>query len=335
MSQKNLYPLLFEPVLKDYIWGGRNLAQRLGRDLPAGTDIAESWDIAAHPSGDVVVRNGSYRGQQLSRLYEKLGVDLVGTRPEWANERQRFPLLIKLLDANRKLSVQVHPDDDYAHKHEGGELGKSEMWVVLHAEDDASIILGVKAGASRDEFGKAVSSGTLERLLHEVPVHSGDFICVPSGSLHAILGGLLIAEIQQNSDVTYRVYDWNRLGKDGKPRPLHIEKALDVINFEQVEPDLPLPASIGDADGVRRWELCTNQYFTVERLALDDGARFTGNCNGRTLEIWGCISGKATINGGDHEISIPSVTFSLLPAAMGPFAVEAQGACTLLRTYLR
>lgn len=335
MNEQKLYPLLLQPVLKDYIWGGRNLARRLGRELPDGTDIAESWDIAAHPNGDVAVRNGAFQGQRLSQLYEELGVDLVGTEAGWANKRQRFPLLIKLLDANRKLSVQVHPDDTYAQEHEGGELGKSEMWVVLHAEEDASIILGVKEGTDRDEFGAAVESGTLEPLLHEIPVRSGDFICVPSGSLHAILGGLLIAEIQQNSDVTYRVYDWNRLGKDGKPRSLHIDKALDVINFEQVEPDLPAPKKISDSAGVSRWGLCTNQYFTVERLELDDGARFTGTCDGRTLEIWGCISGKAMVGGGNDEVSIPSVTFTLLPASMGPFTIEAQGTCTLLRTYLR
>lgn len=335
MNKHKLYPLLFQPVLKDYIWGGRNLARRLGRELPGGTDIAESWDIAAHPNGDVKVHNGAFQGYRLSQLYEELGDDLVGTEAAWANERQRFPLLIKLLDANRKLSVQVHPDDAYAQEHEGGELGKSEMWVILHAEKDASILLGVEEGADRDGFGAAVESGALEPLLHEIPVRSGDFICVPSGSLHAILGGLLIAEIQQNSDVTYRVYDWNRLGKDGKPRPLHIDKALDVINFDQVEPDLPAPKEISDAAGVSRWELCTNPYFTVERLELDDGAGFSGTCDGRTLEIWGCISGEAAVGGGDDEVSIPSVTFTLLPASMGPFTIEARGACTLLRTYLR
>lgn len=335
MNHHNLYALLFDPVLKDYIWGGRNLARRLGRELPSGVDVAESWEISAHPNGDVTVLNGPYQGQSLSQLYENLGLDLVGARATWATQRQRFPLLIKLLDANRRLSVQVHPGDDYAQEHEGGELGKSEMWVVLHAEDDASIILGVKEGTTPGKFRQAIDSGALEPLLHEIPLRTGDFVCVPSGSLHAILGGLLIAEIQQNSDVTYRVYDWNRLGKDGEPRPLHVDRALDVINFDQVEPDLPTPRPVVAPAGLQRWELCSNKYFTVERLRFDDGAAFAGTCDGSTLEIWGCIEGSGEIEGGDRAVSLPAVTFSLLPAAMGTFTVRARGACTFLRAYLR
>jgi mannose-6-phosphate isomerase len=325
---------LFEPVLKDYIWGGRNLETRLGRQLPEGKEIAESWEIAAHDNGDVVVRNGPLQGTTLSELNERMGEALTGTRAKWAQKREKFPLLIKLLDANRELSVQVHPGDEYAQRNEGGELGKTEMWVVLHATDDAAVILGVKEGADQEKFRQAIEAGTLEQYLHRIPVQTGDFVCVPSGSLHAILGGLLIAEIQQNSDVTYRVYDWNRVGDDGKPRPLHVEQALDVINFNQVEPHLPQPREIVQLDGITRSQLCLTDYFSVERVEIMPGSTFEGNCDGETLEIWGTIEGQARLNGDFPQCALPAVQFALLPANMGQFRLDSTGGATLLRTTL-
>ena len=329
-----LYPLLFEPVLKDYIWGGRNLETRLGRDLPSEKEIAESWEIAAHANGDVVVRNGPLAGNTLSWLHEKYGLQLIGRYGQWAHDRNKFPLLVKLLDANRKLSVQVHPDDDYALQHEGNELGKSEMWVVLHAESDASIILGVRPGATRQKLENAIQSNRLEAFLHEVPVKTGDSICLPAGTLHAILGGLIIAEIQQNSDTTYRVYDWGRLGHDGKPRPLHVEKALEVINFDQVAPDLPTPTLLSEENGVLRWQLCHTPYFTVERINMEAGSTFANACDGRTLHIWGTVEGRAAVDGGGRREDLSAVTFTLLPAAMGNYTITAGENSTLLLAYL-
>lgn len=327
MGQNGLYPLLFEPVLKDYIWGGRNLETKLGRPLPAG-QIAESWEIAGHEDGTTVVANGRFAGMPLTDLQQQLGLDLIGSRNAWAHERGKFPLLIKLLDANTQLSVQVHPDDDYALAHEGNELGKTEMWMVLHAAPDATIILGVKTGTTPAAFRQAIENGRLEPHLHHIPVQTGDAICVPAGSLHAIMGGLLIAEIQQNSNTTYRVYDWNRL-QNGQPRPLHVDQALDVINFAQVEPSLPTPTPIADGDGVRRTQLCANRYFVTERVEMQPGAQFAGACHGRSLEIWGAVQGNARIN----ETPLAAVQFTLLPASMGDFTVQAETAVTLLRTY--
>ena len=333
-AEQRLYPLLFTPVLKDYIWGGRNLETRLDRHLPPGAEIAESWEIAAHANGDVVVKNGPLAGTTLSSLHEKYGLRLIGRYGEWAQNRSKFPLLVKLLDANRKLSVQVHPDDDYALQHEGNELGKSEMWVVLHAETDASIILGLQPGATRKKIENAIHAGSLEDFLHELPVKSGDFICLPAGTLHAILGGLIIAEIQQNSDTTYRVYDWERVGHDGKPRPLHVDKALDVINFDQIAPRLPSPQLLHEENGVTRWRLCHTPYFIVERLHLDAGITFHNTCDGRTLHIWGAIEGAATVEGGGQQVDLPAVTFTLLPAALGDYTITARENCTLLYTHL-
>jgi mannose-6-phosphate isomerase len=326
-SAHELYPLLFAPVLKDYVWGGRNLEHLLGRNLPEGR-VAESWEIAAHKDGASIVTNGSFAGMTLTSVHEMLGLDLVGRHNAWAQERGKFPLLVKLLDAQDKLSVQVHPDDAYALAHEGNELGKTEMWVVLHAEPDAEIILGVCRGATKEKFRRAIADGALERYLHSIPVRAGDFVCVPSRSLHAILGGVLIAEIQQNSNTTYRVYDWNRSG--GAARPLHIEKALDVINFAMVEPLLPTPQLIFESDGINRSRLCRNQYFTTERITLTSGAEFVGDLDGDTLEIWGVIKGRIVING----VELEATQFALLPAVLGPYRVATATGAICLRTYV-
>jgi len=324
----DLYPLLFEPVLKDYIWGGRNL-EILGRKLPPEGIIAESWEIAGHRDGNTHVANGYLSGLSLTDIHAMLGLNLIGTNNEWAEEQNKFPLLIKLLDANRPLSIQVHPNDDYALENEGNELGKTEMWVVLQADLDAEIILGVKAGTTAENFRAAIEDGRLEPFLHHIPVKTGDHVCVPAGSLHAIMGGLIVAEIQQNSNTTYRVYDWNRVGADGNPRPLHVDKALDVINFNQVEPTLSPPKLIDRQNGIERQELCRNRYFVTERLIMETGSTFEGICDGRTLEIWGILEGEAQVN----EETISAVQFILLPAALGPFAIAAQTNSTLLRIY--
>jgi len=328
MTKNELYPLLFEPVLKDYIWGGRNL-EKLGRQLPPEGVIAESWEIAGHEDGTTRVANGRFAGKLLTELHAELGLDLIGSRSAWAQERGKFPLLIKLLDANRPLSVQVHPQDEYALEHEGNELGKTEMWVVLQAEPEAAIILGLSQATTAAEFRTAIESGALEPFLHRIPVQAGDVVCVPSGSVHAILSGLLIAEIQQNSNTTYRVFDWNRT-QNGQARPLHIDKALDVINFQQVQPGLCQPELVAQDGGVTRWQLCHNEYFVTERVKMGEGAEYRGQCDGQSLEIWGVLEGHVTVN----DVAITAVRFTLLPAALGEFTVKANRAATLLRTYV-
>lgn len=324
----DLYPLTFDPVLKDYIWGGRNL-EKLGRTLPDGI-IAESWDIAGHEDGTSVVNNGRFAGKLLTELHQELGLDLIGRNCQWAQDRGKFPLLIKILDANRQLSVQVHPKDDYALEHEGNELGKTEMWVVMDAKPDAKLQLGVKADTTPEQFRQGIEAGNLEPYLHYVPVKAGDHVCVPAGTLHAIMDGIMIAEIQQNSNTTYRVYDWNRIGADGKPRPLHIDKALDVIDFDKAEPSICPPELISDNDGVKRALLCENEYFVTERVEMAAGATFSGNCDGRSLEIWGVLSGSVTVN----DVALTAVQFTLLPAALGAYTITTQADATLLRTYV-
>lgn len=328
-SLTDLYPLLFEPVLKDYIWGGQRLAS-LGRQLPGDGVVAESWEIAAHPDGMTQVANGPYAGKTLQDLLELLGEDLVGTRNDWALLRNKFPLMVKLLDASRNLSVQVHPDDEYALRNEGNELGKHEMWVVLQAEPDAAIIYGLAQSASPADLRRAMEAGNLEPFLHRLPIKAGDHVCVPAGTLHAVLAGAVLAEIQQNSNTTYRVYDWNRLGADGEPRALHVDRALDVIRYDQVGFNLPEARPCETGPGWTCEMLCQNRYFNTERCRMASGAQYQGECDGSTFEIWGVIEGEAEIAG----VALEAVRFILLPAGLGAFTVRASKDATLLRTYV-
>ncbi len=333
-TQNSIYPLTFAPVFRDYIWGGRNLETKLGRQIPDGV-IAESWEISGHPSSPTEVDNGSLAGKSLPDLVTELGLNLVGQRAYPMLKRGKFPLLIKLLDANKPLSVQVHPNDEYANQHENGELGKTEMWYILHAKPDAHLIYGLaKDGISRNEFAEAAKSGQLEPYMHRLPIKTGDAVFIPSGSLHAILDGIIIAEIQQNSDTTYRVYDWNRVGNDGKPRPLHIDKAVDVINFEQVQPTAYPVKLLPSGNGVKREEISACPYFHVERVTFEAGAKFAGQCDGNSFEIWGVMSGGGQINWSGEPLNLSAVRFSLLPAMLGEFEVQATQAGEWLRVYL-
>jgi len=339
MSTDALYPLIFQPVFRDYMWGGRRLEQLYGRRLPPGI-VAESWEISAHPSAPTPVANGPYAGVPLPDLTAQLGDRLLGTRARGTTARDRFPLLVKLLDANRDLSVQVHPDDAYALAHEG-DLGKTEMWYVLHADPGAEIVYGLCPGTTRETLSSALAEGRVEEVLQRVPVRPHDAIHVPAGTVHALLTGLVVAEIQENSDTTYRLYDWGRPGPDGQPRPLHTDKALDVIAFGTPPPGVPLPELLADGGGIRVERLVSCPQFCVERVTLHGGARYPGLCDGATFEIWGTVQGRAVLEApslnqvGLAALPLAAVAWTVLPAEMGAYAFRAeQDACTLLRAYL-
>lgn len=332
MSEPLLYPLTFTPVLRDYLWGGRRLETLFGRSLPPGV-TAESWEISAHPHGSTVADAGYWRGQPLPAIQEALGARLLGARGEWALARRKFPLLVKLLDAWQNLSVQVHPDDAFALVHENGELGKTEMWYALYADPGTELILGLQPGVDRDTLAQAAASGALEPLLRRETVRPGQVFAVPARTVHALCAGAVVAEIQQNSDTTYRIYDWGRLGPDGKPRALHLARALEVIDFSARPPSrapIPLPAG----PGVTRLEVVRNDYFVVEEVTLAPAAYYQGDCDGATLEIWGCVRGQAVIASAGARVGLPAIRFTLLPAALGPFTVTAIGPCVCLRAYL-
>lgn len=330
----NIYPLTFTPVFRDYIWGGRNLETKLGRALPAGI-IAESWDISGHFSSPTKVDNGSLAGKTLPEVLDLLGSELVGSRSQAMLARGKFPLLIKLLDANKRLSVQVHPNDDYANKHENGELGKTEMWYILYAEPGARLIYGLKPGVTPRSFRQSLEAGELESCLYQLPVKAGDAIFIPVGSIHAIMEGILLAEIQQNSDSTYRVYDWNRVGADGQPRPLHIDKAIDVINFELVEPGPYPPQLLEESTGLRREVITACPYFHVEKISFEkEDSSFKGLCDGSTFEIWGTMSGHSQVVWAGQPLDLPAVRFTLLPATLGEFEIKAKTSSVVLRVYV-
>lgn len=229
MNAKSVREMMFlEPVFKETIWGGKKLREEFGYPV-SGEAVGECWGIAAHPNGDVKVKGGVFAGMKLSEVWRE--------HPEVFGHARgdRFPLLTKIIDAQADLSIQVHPDDAYAKENENGSLGKTECWYVLDCPENATLIIGHNA-RSRAEMEQMVRNGEWERFLREVPVKKGDFIQINPGTLHAIKGGFLILESQQNSDVTYRVYDYDRLS-DGKPRPLHIRQSMDVttVPAEAVE----------------------------------------------------------------------------------------------------
>ena len=247
-----------KPIFHDKIWGGRQLQTVFGYDIPEGA-IGECWAISAHPNGDCQIENGPYAGQTLSWLWDNHR-ELFGNC-----EGKEFPLLIKILDAKDDLSIQVHPNDAYAAEHENGSLGKTECWYVLDCEPGATIIVGQRA-KDRAEAAQMIEEGRWSEMLNEVPIHKGDFFQINSGTVHAIKTGTLILETQQSSDVTYRLYDYDRPGTDGKLRPLHIEQSLDCIDFDAQAPTTG-SVTAPEVDGVT--ELESNRIYTVDRVVVD------------------------------------------------------------------
>ncbi len=324
------YPLRFEPVLKSYTWGGRALAERLGRRLPAGP-IAESWEISAHPHGPTPVRDGELTGATLPEVAAAWGRRLLGRRGRGSGGE--FPLLVKLLDCHRWLSVQVHPGDDWARRHVGG-LGKTEMWVVLAAEPGAEILCGLRAGVDREALERAVAGERIDDALHRVPASAGDVFFVPAGTVHALGPGLLVAEIQESSDTTFRLYDWGRRPDGGRPRPLHLAEALEVTDYERVEPGPVAPRRTRDG-AIEREELVRSAQFDVDRLRLPTGASWSAAGDGESCEILGLLEGDARLDwSGGPAIGLAAVEWVLVPSALDGVRLTATGPATALHVRL-
>ena len=252
-----LYPLIFQPIFKERVWGGRELERLYGKKLPPGAVIGESWEISDRPGDASVIANGPLAGKDLRWLMEHHAPEILGGAKPAADGR--FPLLCKILDARDKLSLQVHPPANKA-----AELGgepKTEMWYIADAAPDARFYVGLKRGVTRAEFEKKISDGSVADCFHRVPVRAGDTMFLPSGRVHAIGDGLVIFEIQQNSDTTYRVFDWNRVGLDGKPRELHVAQSLASIDFNDFEPKLVETNNfIADGNLQNRATWCKTRY---------------------------------------------------------------------------
>ncbi len=301
-----LYPLVFEPILQHRIWGGRSLETLYGKNLPPGSQIGESWEISDRPDAVSIISNGSLAGKSLRWLMENHLVELMG-KAEALNGR--FPLLIKILDAREKLSLQVHPPARLAAELNGEP--KTEMWYFAQAEPDAEIFAGLKAGVTEPDFTTKTHDGTVADCFHRIPVRQGDAMFLPSGRVHALGQGMVIFEIQQNSDTTYRVFDWNRIDSEGKTRDLHIEQSLRCIDFEDVEPSLVQVDEPLEVNGVRISTLVDHQVFRVDLVEAQTSATLQYSLD-RPLVV-GVVTGNASIQFGGEQIDLSTGKFSLIP----------------------
>jgi mannose-6-phosphate isomerase len=317
-----LYPLTFQPIFKERIWGGRNLERLYGKSLPARKVIGESWEITDRPSDTSVIANGPLAGKTLRWLMENHAADLLG--PARAANR-RFPLLIKLLDAQEKLSLQVHPPASRAAAL-GGEP-KTEMWYIAAAVPGAELYVGLKRGVTQAEFERRIHEGSVAECFHRVPVRAGDAMFLPSGRVHAIGAGLVIFEIQQNSDTTYRVFDWNRVGLDGQPRELHVAESLASIDFNDFEPALVASAFTGDEITKRRL-LVRDPLFVVEELQMATG--FVARLKPHRMQIIACLTGAVRVEAGGSHVELAPGQFSIVPASLEGVLLRAAATTSLL-----
>jgi mannose-6-phosphate isomerase len=311
-----LYPTLFQPIFKERVWGGRALERLYRKPLPPDVPIGESWEVADRPGDESVIANGPFAGRTLRWLMETHGGDVLGTAVPAAGDR--FPLLCKILDARERLSLQVHPPPRVAH------LGdpKTEMWFIVAAVPGAELFVGLRRGITREAFERAVAGQRCADCFHRIPVHAGDAMFLPSGRVHAIGAGLVIFEIQQNSDTTFRVHDWDRVGLDGKARELHVPQSLESIDFADVEPTLV--DSVPRMDGATsRRALVRDPLFDVDELQMLQPAVLS--IAPGTLRVVAATEGTVTVAGGGVTAPLAAGQFAVLPAAMhgGEIAADA------------
>jgi len=302
-------PLTFHPIFMERIWGGRALESHFGKKLPAGKRIGESWEISDRPEAQSVVRDGPLKGKTLHELWTQHRTEVFGESPKMEHEPgalpDRFPLLIKLLDAQETLSLQVHPPADAAERL-GGEA-KTEFWYVANAEPGAKLYVGLRNTISSNDFRRALAAGEAADHLHVIEVKAGDSMFLPSGRFHAVGGGNLLVEVQQNSDTTYRVFDWNRVDDSGKPRQLHVEQAMACIDFDDVTPQLAEP---------EEERLVRHELFEVQKWDLDETREIVPL--GQFAVVM-CLTGSA----GCAGIKIVPGEFMLVPASLADRAVKS------------
>ena len=319
-----LYPLAFRPLFKERVWGGRNIETLFGKRLPEGKRIGESWEVADRPEEVSIVAQGPLAGHSLRRLLQERSSEIMGSSRLQAG---RFPLLVKILDAQEKLSLQVHPPAKVARKL-GGEP-KTEVWFMADCRPEAALFVGLKADVSRRLFEEKIRSGTVAECFHRISVKRKDAMFLPSGRVHAIGGGNVIFEIQQNSDTTYRVFDWNRLGLDGKPRELHIAHSLESIDFADCEPSL-VGSQLRQVDeGVSMRVLADCEFFRVEHFLLQSKGRMRWKA-GEKARIVGVIAGNLRCEGNGVRLQLRPGGFGLLPASVEVSIVGESESCEFL-----
>lgn len=307
------------PAFKDYLWGGTKLRDEYGKKCDLDK-VAESWELSCHKDGCSVVADGEYAGLTLPQYIEKAGKAVLGTDCE---KFEYFPILIKLIDAKQNLSVQVHPDNDYAMRVEG-EYGKTEMWYVVDCEPGAGLLYGFKHEISKEEFRRRIEDNTLLEVTNRVEVHPGDVFFIEAGTLHAIGEGILIAEIQQNSNTTYRVYDYGRVGADGKPRQLHIEKAIDVTRLAPATCPCGRPQAKPEAfDGGSVLPLASCDYFTVKEMEVTSHAALMAD--EKSFHSLLLLDGSLTLSMGGEKLEMKKGDSVFVPAGSGDYTLTGKG----------
>ena len=323
MTNTRMYPLELDRYLSPRLWGGDRLVSFLSLSEPTGEEpLGEAWSIYSENR----VLNGPLQGKTLEDLTAELGADLIGTAPS-ARYGDTFPLLAKFIDAADKLSIQVHPDDSYAHEHEAdSDHGKSEAWLILEAAPDAHIIWGFKDALTPAEVKAAAREERLEPHLNKVPVEAGDVVYNPAGTVHAIGAGIFLFEIQQASDLTYRLYDYGRKDSSGKPRELHLDKALEVANLTPGEHALVTPKPLGDG----KTELLKTAFFAAERWEVSGDMQ--ASTEPTSADLISVLSGELSVRAGDTEVTLTQGGSCVLPAALGAYTLSGEG--VLLRCYV-
>lgn len=328
MKNIPLYPLILKPIFKEKPWGGRRLETLLGKDLPPDVPIGESWELTMRRDEKNIIVNGPLAGKTLFEMGNERGDELFGISSVTEN---RFPLLIKFIDAQDTLSVQVHPDDRYVSLHENtNDSGKTEMWYILHAERESRIIFGLKEGIAREEIRKALKDKPLKDCFNEIPVKEGDAFFIPAGTVHAIGRGIVLAEIQQNSDITYRLYDWDRVDSQGRPRDLHVEKALDVINFAFTDTVKIEGTAVLEGKN-RKTLLIECPHFAVELLEINqETAEKTFN----SFSIISMLEGRLNIQWGGGKVNVTKGETVFLPACLSDYRLTPETFSKMLKTYI-
>ena len=314
-------PILLTPSGKDYLWGGNRLKTEYGKDIEL-TPLAETWECSVHPNGPSYAVSGEHKGMTLAEII-KMHPEYVG------NKNTQIPVLIKFIDAAKDLSVQVHPSDEYAREYENGQNGKTEMWYVLEAKEGAKLVWGFEHKVTKEILEKDITDGTLQNDLHYVPVHKGDVFLIESGTVHAIGEGILLAEIQENSDLTYRLYDYNRRDKDGNLRELHFDKAMKVLNMNPIGDTSQKPRYVRYFYGCSRETLCRCKYFETEKIQVTKGFSFSVMKN--SFQVLLCTDGEGGLetDGSNRPLRFEKGSCIFLPAGLGRCHVI--GECDLLK----
>ncbi|MDC7996325.1 type I phosphomannose isomerase catalytic subunit [Altibacter sp. HG106] len=325
MSKKQhpLYPLQFEPILKEKVWGGDQLASVLQKTDAPG--MGESWELSAVPGDVSTVRHGPLAGTSLQNLITTYGAELLGEKV-YQTFGNQFPLLFKFIDAAKDLSVQVHPDDALAKKRHDC-FGKTEMWYVMHTQAEARLILGFNRAMNQETYEQALHAGRITEVLQNEPVSTGDTFFIAPGTVHAIGSGVLLAEIQQTSDITYRIYDWDRPDAQGNFRELHTEQALDAINFAASEARVSYREAFNTPV-----TLVSNAYFETRKWKLNAHQQMTHEARD-SFTVWMCVAGSASLKTATVTLPMPMGTTLLVPACVSTYQIESNEA-TLLEVFI-